>query len=230
MQSTELNDGKANNTARAQLTRLILRLQEEEKKDLCQNEALEPETVLVGSARQRHQQSSRNAIAYAAVSLSILLSLLALLWMWRDFRPADAPEWKPVLALAEVAREKGELYDAKALYTEAGRFAAWRDDWPGLLAAACGLAKLEPKLSRYSEAQAFLLRAMSAAEKKQSRAGLAAVARAFTFFGEPELASAARSRVRQNWAAKDAHSAELAVTLPGCWNETPDHTIDLTGE
>jgi hypothetical protein len=184
--------------------------------------------MLVSSTQQAHERSSRNAIAYGAVSLSVIFSLLALLWMWRDFQPADAPGWKPVLALAEVAREKGEIYDAKALYTEAGRFAAWRDDWPGLLAAACGLAKLEPKLSRYSERQTFLLRAMAAAEKKQSRAGIAAVARAFTFFGEPQLASVATSRIRQNWAAEDANSAELA--LSGCWNETPDHTIDLTGE
>jgi hypothetical protein len=228
MQPTELDGGKANNTARAQLTRLILRLQEEEKKDLCRAGSLDPEPLPVGSAQQPREQTSHNLITCGAVSLSVLLSLLAFFWMWRDFQPADAPEWKPVLALAEVAREKGEFYDAKALYTEAGRFAAWRDDWPGLLAAACGLGKLESKVSRYSERQVFLLRAMAAAEKKQSRTGMAAVARAFSFFGERELASVATSRVRQNWAAEDAHSTELA--LSGCWNEGPDHTIDLTGE
>ena len=229
MQSTELNGGEANNTARAQLTRLILRLEEEEKKkDLCRAGPLEPEPEPVGSARQTHEQSSRNAIAYGVVSLSVVSSLLALLWMWRDFQPAEPPEWKPVAALAEVAREKGELYDARGLYSQAGRFAAWSDDWAGLLAAACGFDKLEKRPTPYSARDSLLVRAVTAAERKQSRAGMTAVARAFAYLGKHESAAMALSRIRNNWPSEGADAADLA--LPDCWTEIPGHKMDLTGE
>lgn len=228
MQSTEVNGGKSKNTARAQLTRLILRLEKEEKKDLGHAEPLEPEPAPVESARQPYEQRSRNAMACGAVSLTVVFSLLALLWMWRDFPPAEAPEWQPVFALAEVQREKGELYDAKALYSQAGRFAAARDDWIGLLSAACGLDKLENRRSRYSARDALLLRAMAAAEKKRTPSGMKAVARAFTLVGEHELAAVATSRIRQNWPAEESSAANLG--LSGCWNRTAEHKLDLTGE
>lgn len=190
--------------------------------------SLEQDPLPVISAERRHEKPSRRAIVYGALSLSFVLSVFALTWMRRDFKPTEVPKWEPVFALAEVAREKGELYDARGLYSQTGRFATWSDDWVGLLAAACGFDKLEKKTNPYSARDSLLLRAMAAAEKKQSRAGITAVAKAFTFLGRHESAAMALSRVRKNWAAEDNNPADVA--LADCWTNTPDHKIDLTGE
>jgi len=224
MQQKEVNDGKTrSNTQRAQLTRLILKLEREE------HGLIEPEPLVATdappqiSAENNHETNSWRTIFYGALALSFVL-LLALTWMRRDFKPAEVPQWKPVFALAEAAREKGELYDAKGLYSQAGRFAAWRDDWAGILAAACGLDKLEKKPSRYSARDALLLRAMTAAEKTESRTGITAVAKAFTLLGKHQSASMVLSRVRKNWATENNESAD--VVLSDCWTGAPDQTID----
>jgi hypothetical protein len=56
-----------------------------------------------------------------------------------DFNGREIPDWKPVLALADTAQDRGEVYYAKSLYLQVRRLAASRDDWAGLLAAACGI-------------------------------------------------------------------------------------------
>jgi hypothetical protein len=229
MNSKELNEGKpCKSTQRAQLTRLIQELEREEKSLVPPEASLEQDAPPVIGAEFHHEKTSRHAIGYAALLLTLALLVFAITWMRRDFTPAEAPEWKPAFTLAEVAREKGELYDAKGLYLQAGRFAARSDDWAGLLAAACGLDKLETKPAPYSSRDSFLLRAISAAEKKQSRAGMTAIARAFTLVGERQLASVALSRVRENWPAENSASTDIA--LPDCWKDMADHRIDLTGE
>lgn len=229
MQPKKLNDGKpSKSTQRAQLTRLILKLEREEEILIRPEASLDRNPLPVIGAEYRHGTTSRRAIVYGVLSLSFVLSVFSLTWMRREFEPAEVPQWKPVFALAEVAREKGALYDAKGFYSQAGTFAAWRDDWAGLLAVACGLDKLEKKPARYSARESLLLRAMAAAEKKQSRAGITAVARAFALLGEQELASVALSRVRKNWAAEDSDPGDVA--LPDCWTDRPDNGIDLTGE
>ena len=147
----------------------------------------------------------------------VLLSfvfLAALAWTRRDFNGREIPDWKPVLALADTARERGDLYYAKSLYLQVGRLAASRDDWAGLLAAACGIKKRDRERGRYSATNMLLLRAMVAAEAKQSRSGMAAVGKAFSALGEDRVASMVLSRIRTNWVDKTDDSADVAS--PGC--------------
>jgi hypothetical protein len=62
----------------------------------------------------------------------------------------------------------------------------------------------------------LLLRAMVAAEAKQSRSGMAAVGKAFSALGEDKVASMVLSRIRTNWVDKTDDSADVAS--PGCGN------------
>jgi hypothetical protein len=159
---------------------------------------------------------SWRAISYQA-SLLAFLVLLALAWTQCDFSNQEIPDWKPILALADAAQEKGDLDYAKHLYLQAGKFAVWRDDWAGLLAAACGTKKLERERGSYSSTNRLLLRAMVAAEKRQSRSGLVAVAKAFLALGEDKVASVVVSRVGKDWVEETNDSAD--IVSPGCWEK-----------
>jgi hypothetical protein len=156
------------------------------------------------------------AITYRASILAFLV-LAALAWTQCDFSGREIQDWKPVLALADAAQEKGDLYYAKHLYLQGGRLAVWRDDWVGLLAAACGTRKLERERGPYSSTNALLLRAMVAAEKRQSRSGVVAVAKAFAAFGEDRVASMVLSRIGKNWVEETNDSAD--IVSPGCWDK-----------
>jgi len=155
-------------------------------------------------------------ITYQASLLAVLV-LAALAWTQYDFSGREIPDWKPVLALGDAAQEKGDLYYAKHLYLQGGRLAVWRDDWVGLLAAACGTRKLERERGPYSSTNALLLRAMVAAEKRQSRSGVVAVAKAFAAFGEDRVASMVLSRIGKNWVEETNDSAD--IVSPGCWDK-----------
>jgi hypothetical protein len=186
-----------------------------------QNRSVESGTLTIAQphSEENHRAKSWRAIPYRAVLLPFLF-LAALAWMQCDFSGREIPDWKPVLALADTARERGDLYYAKSLYVQAGRLAAWRDDWAGLLAAACGMKKLDRERGRYSATNALLLRAMVAAETRQSRSGMAAVGKAFSALGEDKVASMVLSRIRTNWVEKTDDSADVAS--PGCWDNQPD--------
>ncbi len=129
---------------------------------------------------QSHSRQNLRRKSWRWASLVVFPVLAALTWTQCDFSGREIPDWKPVLARADAAWGKGDLHDAKHLYLQAGKFAVWRDDWAGLLAAACGVKRLERERGPYSSTNALLLRAMVAAEKRQSRSGLVAVAKAFT--------------------------------------------------
>jgi hypothetical protein len=137
--------------------------------------------------------------------------------MQPDFSRREIPDWRPVIALAAAAQEKGDLYYAKSLYLQGGRLAVWHDDWAGLLAAACGIKKLERERGPYSSTNALLLRAMVAAEKRQSRSGLVAVAKAFAALGEDKVTSMVLSRMGKNWVEETNDSAD--IVSPGCWDK-----------
>ena len=156
------------------------------------------------------------AITYRA-SLLALLVLAALTWTQCDFSGREIPDWKPILALADAAQEKGDLYYAKSLYLQGGRLAVWRDDWSGLVAAACGIKKLEREKGPYSSTNALLLRAMVAAEKRHSGSGLVAVATAFVALGEDKVASMVLSRVGKDWVEDTNDSAD--IVSPSCWDK-----------
>jgi hypothetical protein len=156
------------------------------------------------------------AISYRA-SLLAFLVLAALAWTQCNFSGREIPDWKPVLALADAAQEKGDLHYAKHLYLQAGKFAVWRDDWAGLLAAACGIKTLERERGPYSSTHALLLRAMVSAEKRQSQSGLVAVANAFAALGEDKVASMVLSLVGKDWIEETNDSAD--IVSPGCWDK-----------
>ena len=182
-----------------------------------QNRSVESGTLTVAQpqSEENHRTKSWRAIPYRVVLLSFVF-LAALAWTRRDFNGREIPDWKPVLVLADTARERGDLYYAKSLYLQVGRLAAWRDDWAGLLAAACGIKKPDRERGRYSATNMLLLRAMVAAETKQSRSGMAAVGKAFSALGKDRVASMVLSRIRTNWVDKTDDSADVAS--PGCWD------------
>ena len=163
---------------------------------------------------ENHRPNSWGAITCWVVIL-LLLFLGALVWTRWDFSAQGIPDWKPALVLADTARERGDLHYAKSLYSQVGRLSASRDDWTGLLAAACGMKKLERQRGRYSETNALLLSAMVAAKAKQSRSGLVSVAKAFTALGQDKVAFMVLSHSGNDWVEEDADSADL-VSLD-CW-------------
>jgi hypothetical protein len=181
-----------------------------------QNRPAESGTLTIAQphARQNLRRKSWWAITYRA-SLLVFLVLAALTWTQCDFSGREIPDWKHILALADAAWAKGDLYYAKHLYLQAGKFAVWRDDWAGLLAAACGIKTLERERGPYSSTNALLLRAMVVAENRQSRSGLVAVAKAFAALGEDKVASMVLSLVGKNWVEETNDSTD--IVLPSCW-------------
>ena len=173
-------------------------------------------TIAEPHSRQNLRRKSWWAITYRA-SFLVFLVLAALTWTQCDFSGREIPDWKPILALADAAWGRGDLYYAKHLYLQAGKFAVWRDDWAGLLAAACGIKQLERERGPYSSANALLLRAMVAAEKRQSQSGLVAVAKAFAALGEDKVASMVLSLVGKDWVEETNDSAD--IVSPGCWDK-----------
>jgi hypothetical protein len=176
-----------------------------------------------GTLTRVQAQSMQNLSANSSwpmsdrVSLLVFLVLATLIWTQCDFSVRKIPDWKPVLALADAAWRKGDLDYAKHLYLQAGKFAVWRDDWAGLLAAACGIKTLESERGPYSSANALLLRAMVAAEKRQSQSGLVAVAKAFAALGEDKVASVVLSLVGNDWVEETNDSADIVSA--GCWDK-----------
>ncbi len=152
--------------------------------------------------------------AYLAVVLPFLF-LLAFVGVRPDFNWQEPSDWRPVLSRAEASREKGDLYEARTLYSQAGRLAAWREDWAGLLAAACGMKKLDRRVDANFIIHSILVRAMMAAELRQSRAGISAVAGAFTAIGEHRAASMVSSRIRTGWHEDQEQVGDSS--LADCW-------------
>jgi hypothetical protein len=150
--------------------------------------------------------------------------LAALTWTQCEFSGREIPDWKPILALADAAWGEGDLDDAKHLYLQAGKFPVWRDDWAGLLAAACGVKRLERESDPYSSAHALVLRAWVAAEKMQSQSGLVAVAKAFAALGEDKVASMVLSLVGKDWVEETNDSTD--IVSPGCWDSKRETFVE----
>jgi hypothetical protein len=166
---------------------------------------------------QNHDANFWRALYHPAIILLFLL--LISVWARWDFSGQEVRDWRAILELGDGARERGKLHYAKSLYAQAGQVSASRDDWAGLLAAACGMKKLERQSGRRSETTALLLRAMSAAETRQSRSGLVAVATAFTALGHDPVASMVLSHAKNDWVEKTATSSD--VVSPDCWDRQP---------
>ena len=132
------------------------------------------------------------------VLLVLALLGLAVKW-WTAPQVSERPvrSWEPALAQAKLWKEKGDLYRASSYYAQAAQMAGSADDWEGLLVVACGLQKLGDSLEPGMDSHTLLIRAMLAAERKQSTEGLQAVAMAFKVTGE-WFASLALSRIRES--------------------------------
>ena len=182
------------------------------------NEPVETGTLMIAQAPsgKNLRAKSWRTITYSASFLA-LLALAGLIWEQFDFNGREIPDWKPVIALADAAQEKGDLYYAKSLYLQAGRLSVWRDDWAGLLVAACGTQKLERERGLYSSTNVLLLRAMVAGEKKQSRSALVAVAKAFAANGQDKVSSMVLSHIGKDWIEETSDSAD--IVSPGCWDQ-----------
>jgi hypothetical protein len=188
-------------------------------RSLCDQNCPAESGTLTRAQPQSMQNLSTNSWRAMSdrASLLVFLVLATLIWTQCDFSGRKIPDWKPVLALADTAWINGDLDYARHLYLQAGKFAVWRDDWAGLLAAACGIKTLESKRGPYSSANALLLRAMVAAEKRQSQSGLVAVAKAFAALGEDKVASMVLSLVGNDWVEETNDSADIVSA--GCWDK-----------
>lgn len=164
-----------------------------------------------------------NYIGPVILPLLLFGLLLASWWMRLDIQEREFPDWRPVLTQAELSREKGDLYQAKYLYSLAAGKAFRQEDWEGLIAVACGIKKLGSVEGLFGTTYSLLVRAMLAAESKQSRAGIYAVAKAFTAIGEHNAASVALSRIQKGWVEQTDESSSDAI-LWRC--EEPDGTTE----
>jgi hypothetical protein len=166
----------------------------------------------------RSDQSRRAArwrtVGYVAAIAPFLL-IVALAWFRADLTRLEIPDWRPVLALADASWEKGDLYEARHLYLQVDRIASWQQDWEGLVAAACGIKRLDGTEGPYSKTFAILVRAMIAAESMQSRSGMSAVARAFSTIGQPKAATMVAARIRSDWPQETRDAAHLVAV--DCW-------------
>jgi hypothetical protein len=153
--------------------------------------------------------------AFAIAVFLPYLFLVAFALIRPDFNRQEIPDWKPVLALAEASVAKGDLSDARSLYSRAAQLASWREDWGGILAAGCGMKLLDNASGSYFNVHTTLVHAMMAAESTQSRAGIAQVSRAFAAMGNDEAASMALGRIKTDWPEEMQDSTN--VHTGACW-------------
>ena len=146
---------------------------------------------------------------WAALASASLACLLALLGLLPEARELPSAHWQNRLNAAEAAMRNGDIYSARSFYSQAARIASWTDDWTGILAAACGLRKLERPYDNYFATRTTLVRAMIAAQSQRSEQGLNAVANAFARIGELDAAALARSRIPMDAVESTAQSSSV---------------------
>jgi hypothetical protein len=149
------------------------------------------------------------------VAIGPFVLMIALAWLRPDFNRTEIPDWRPVLALAEAALEKGDSYAARHLYVQVDQIASLQQDWQGLVAAACGIRRLDGADGPNSKTFAILIRAMLTAESRESRAGIAAVAGVFSAVGQDNAAAMVWSRIRPDWPEELLDSSSIGAV--GCW-------------
>jgi hypothetical protein len=171
-----------------------------------------------------HSAQSRRAAWWRTISYAVaigpFLLMVALAWLHPDLSRTEIPDWRPVLALADAARERGDLYSARSLYLQLDQIASWQEDWEGLMAAACGIKRLDGTEGPYSKTFGILIRAVAAAESRQSRAGIAAVAGAFAAGGHANAASMVLSRIGPDWPEEVLDVSNVSAV--GCWESNTE--------
>jgi hypothetical protein len=179
--------------------------------------------TLKGPAPAAHSDQSRRAARWRTIGYGVVIGaflfMLALAWLHPDFNGTEIPDWRPVLSLADEAWEKGDLSAARHLYLQVDQIASSERDWEGLVAAACGIKRLDGAEGPYSKTFAILIRAVMAAESRQSRAGIAAVAGVFAAVGQDNAASMVLSRIKPDWPEELLNSSNVGAV--GCWEFDP---------
>jgi hypothetical protein len=173
--------------------------------------------TLKGPAVAAHSDQSRRAARWRTIGYGVAIGyffLAALAWIRPDLNRTEISDWRPLLTLADAAREKGDLRAARHLYLQVDWIASSQQDWEGLVAAACGIKRLDGAEGPYSKTFALLIRAVMAAESRQSRAGIATVAKVFAASGHDKAASMVSSRIRPDWPEELLDSRVAAL---GCW-------------
>jgi hypothetical protein len=170
-------------------------------------------------SQQSHRAALWRTIGYVTVILPFLL-MVALAWLRPEFNRPEAPDWKPVVARANAALEKGDLYEARYLYGQVDQIASWKEEWEGHLAAACGLKRLDDVPGPYSRSVTILLRAALIAENKQSRQGIVTIAQALRVMGKHKAAAKITDRIRSDWpeampGPADTNARECFKLAPG---------------
>jgi hypothetical protein len=94
------------------------------------------------------------------------------------------------------------------------------EDWEGILAAACGMKELKRSDPYFFNIRTMLVHAMMAAESRQSRAGISAIAKAFSDIGRHEAASIVLGRIRTDWPGETkypfgGYSGNCGAPAPG---------------
>jgi hypothetical protein len=166
--------------------------------------------ILAMASEEGRRAAWWRTIGYATVILPFLL-MLALAWLRPEFNRSEPPDWKPVVVRANAALEKGDLYEATYLYGQVDQIASWKQEWEGLIAAACGLKKLEGVSGPYSRSLTILLRATMIAENKQSRQGMVTIAQAVQVMGKHEAASKIMARIRSDWPKEMQEPADTSA-------------------
>jgi hypothetical protein len=172
-----------------------------------------------GPAAAAHSDQSRRAAQWRMIGYGVAIGsfflMVTLASIRADLNRTEIPDWRPVLALADATWEKGDLPAARHLYLQVEWIASSQQDWEGLVAAACGMQRLDGTEGAYSKTFAILVRAVMAAESRQSRAGIATVAGVFAALGQDKAASMVSSRIRPDWPEELPDSSSVGAV--GCW-------------
>ncbi len=133
-----------------------------------------------------------------ALALLLLVGLVVLAKNFPELNRKPDSDWRPLVSLAEKFWSAGDLYQARHLYIQIERLATWRDEWEGLVAAACGFYRLDGG-GPHSKFVQLSIRAALAAEVAESRRGIGTVAKALALSGAYRLAAAVSARIRPHW-------------------------------
>jgi hypothetical protein len=158
-------------------------------------------------------------IAYLAAVTPLLL-MLVLASLFPALNRTEVPDWRPLISHADASFNRGDLYQARHLYLQVVRVASWREDWQGLVTAACRINRLDGVNRPYSKALSILFRASTAAELAQSRRGLASVAKSLSLLGSDEAASAVLARTQPSWP-NEALGFDDPSLFEGCSSRSP---------
>ena len=181
---------------------------------VIRGQATQSESILSGYGATQHR-----ALPYIA-ALSPLVLMLVLASIYPHFNRREIPEWRPIISLADAAANRGDQLEARRLYLQADRVAYRRQDWEGLVAAACRINKLDGINRRPSKALSILFRTSTTAERAQSYRGVATVGLTLSMLGSDEAASAVLDRIQPNWPNDPITSDDLAL-IAGCSRSQP---------